>query len=235
LSMRPLSPTQVEAITVSAWRLPPPFDLLLGLFTASGLSLSERSAAVAWYMRLRRQRFQCPTGQTVVELMSGLPPAVARLWSPLCTATLNTPPVRASAQVFARVLQLAFEDGRGASDFLAPVIDLSELMPEAAARAVESHGGHVHTRSIVRITGIQPGRISLASGERRWHKPQVIIAVGPHQLASLFDDTLTTHSAVAPILACVKGWSYEPITTVYLGYGDAVAPPAHIARLDDQP
>src|SRR5205823_3821278 len=90
LSMRPLSPTQVEAITVSAWRLPPPFDLLLGLFTASGLSLSERSAAVAWYMRLRRQRFQCPTGQTVVELMSGLPPAVARLWSPLCTATLNT-------------------------------------------------------------------------------------------------------------------------------------------------
>src|SRR5436309_14017477 len=64
LSMRPLSPTQVEAITVSAWRLPPPFDLLLGLFTASGLSLSERSAAVAWYMRLRRQRFQCPTGQT---------------------------------------------------------------------------------------------------------------------------------------------------------------------------
>jgi len=54
---------------------------------------------VAWFTRLARAGFRCPSGATVADLTAGCPPAVTRaLWEPLCIAALNTPPAQASAQ-----------------------------------------------------------------------------------------------------------------------------------------
>jgi hypothetical protein len=163
------------------------------------------------------------------------------LWSPLCLAALNTPPERASAQVFANVLREAFATRAAASDFLIPVADLSTLFPDAAARYVAAKGGEIRTRTTVRHVAPGPRGIALHThlGEERFDA--VIVAVGPHQLAA----TVGTADAAADerdrsspwhdALTQVRAFAYESITTAWLAYPAAVRLPAPIARLDDAP
>jgi predicted NAD/FAD-dependent oxidoreductase len=64
----------------------------------------------------------------------------------------------------------------------------------------------------------------------------VVVAVGPHQLASAFAPGLgSRHSRLASALAEVARFDYEPITTAYLGYASPVALPKALLRLDDAP
>lgn len=63
---------------------------------------------------------------------------------PLCVSALNTPPHRASAQIFANVLRDGLTGRRENSDLLVPRIDLGRLFPEPAVerlRAMGARGG----------------------------------------------------------------------------------------------
>jgi hydroxysqualene dehydroxylase len=228
--------TDPRSFSMRAAPLPQPLDLLIGLLAARGLKLRERVAAIKWFARLKRERFRRPPGETVAQMLTPLPRAVAdQLWAPLCVAALNTLPAVASAQMFANVLRRAFGGTRGASDLLVPEFDLSELMPDAAARILEARNCAIHVRTTVQVRALGPKRVDLVAGARRWHKPAVIIAAGPHQLQALFVDEARTQPAIAALLAQCDAFTYEPIATIYLGYRNALPVPARMARLDDAP
>jgi squalene-associated FAD-dependent desaturase len=237
LALVPFAPAQSNALTLRARRLPPPFHLLLALLLAQGLAFADRLATVRWFARLIRNDYRCPPDATVAELLSGLPARVRELlWAPLCVSALNTPPVEASAQVFANVLRATFDGGAGASDVLAPGADLSELFPDAVSRWLVARGHQVHVRTDVAIARIGMRVITLTAGNVEIHADAAIVAVGPHQLARGFTAELHASDAnIARVIAQVDKFAWEPIVTVYLGYAGAIDMPSGLVRLDDAP
>lgn len=197
--------------------LPAPWHLVAGLVAATGLGAVEKWQAIRFCLALRRTG----TGPdcSVQELLNrhGQSPAlIARLWEPLCLATLNTPVHEASAEIFTRVLTDAFARHRSDSDLLFPRGDLGSLIPEPAHAFIEAHGGRV--RLGTRVTAVQAaGRgitgVTLTGGERLDTEHLVLALPGP-----------ATRRLLAP-LAALQGMSADlaridsaPITTVYLQY-----------------
>ena len=232
----PLSRTQGNALTLRARALPSPFDLAAGLLLAHELTWRERIAALRWFTGLRKRAYRCAQGATVAELLAPLPPRVAaRLWSPLCVAALNTAPERASAQMFANVLRAVFDGEPGAGAILAPALDLGALFPDAVARWLEARGHAVHLRAEARIGCSRDGALTLTAGAVQIDAEAMIVAVGPHQLARVFDADFRATPGVARAVAQVERLAWEPIVTTYLGYAGVVALPAGLVRLDDAP
>jgi squalene-associated FAD-dependent desaturase len=178
--------------------LPRPFDLAAGLLMARGIPLSERLSAARFITALRRTRFQLDADIPVGELLRRHRQTgrlAHFLWRPLCVSALNTPPELASARVFLAVLRDTLAGAASASDLVLPRVDLSQLFPEPAAAFVAAQGGEIRLQSPVRELGAL-----------RQSFDRVIVAVGPHQLKTLF--------AEAP------DYSYQPIYTCYLQYGE---------------
>ena len=242
LTLAPFGAPRSSAITLRAWRAPAPFNLAAGILNARGLSWRERLALVRGFSQIARAGYRCPPAQTVAECFAGTPrPVMDGVWSPLCIAALNTPPERASAQVFANVLREAFTARATASDFLIPAGDLSALFPDAAARYVGTHGGEVRTGTAVRrvAPGARDVAVRTKGGEERF--VAAIVAVGPHQLAATVgtgnhpEDREPAPEPWGAALAQIADFEYESITTVYVAYPAAARLPAPIARLDDAP
>jgi squalene-associated FAD-dependent desaturase len=237
LTIMPLKRDQVDALTMLARVAPGRLGLLIGLMTAHGLSWRERVANIRWFRQLERQGFVRPLSETVAQLLAPLPFRVARLlWEPLCLAALNTPAAAASAQIFANVLRASFTGDPGASDFVLPATDLTTLLPSAAARHLETHGGQVLVRKRTRVVMARRDDVTL-DVESALHTAQaVVVAVGPHQLDDAFaPEALAHHPALAAAVDAMRALRYEPIVTIWLGYSTAVPLPAPIARLDDAP
>jgi len=237
LTIMPLSPLQAGALALTRGRTEGTLGLLTGLLGARGLTWRERIANVAWMRKLKRTRFVRAPYETVEHMLAPLPPRVARgLWEPLCLAALNTPPADASAQIFANVLKAAFAGRPDASDFLLPATDLSAMFPEAAARFVETRGGSVRTSAPARVIHAARHQATLLVGTQLHDFRAAIVAVGPHQLTGAFaPEALAALPALRTGLKSLTTLAYEPIYTVWLGYGTALPLPAMIARLDDAP
>ncbi len=214
--------------------LPAPWHLAVALLGARGLPRHDRLATVAFMRRLQRARFRCASQLTVAALLVDQSPlAVKLLWEPLCVAALNTPIEFASAQIFLNVLRQAFAAHARDSDVLVPRIDLSALFPEAAASYVAARGGEVRLGSTVVRLAVSDGPIGVVTdaGEERF--VAAVLAVGPHQLASLAG--LAERSAAAAPLGRVAAFAYEPIRTTYLDYGRPLDLPLPMLKLDGNP
>ena len=234
LEIAPLA-RDADPIRLSAPRLPPPWNLAAGLALARGISVGERVAALRWLATLRGAGFARPDTEPVDAMLAKVPrPVARRLLAPLALAALNTPTDRASARVFAHLLG-RIARGRGASDFLLPMLDLSELLPEPAARRVEARGGEIRMRSAAVVAGASPDGVAIHSGGGAWRASAAIVAVGPHQLAHVFAPPLAALPDVADALEATAAMRYEPTATVYLGLRERVRLPSRIARLDDAP
>ena len=192
-------------------RLPAPLHLLAGLLTASGLNAGERWAALRLMTRLRLLDYRLAQDVTVAELLAGQPDKLVRLlWEPLCLAALNTPLDQASAQVFLNVLRDSFSHARSDSDLLLPRTDLSALFPMAAKQYIEANGGKV--RLATRAAAVETADDGIAiDGERFSH---LVCAVAPHAVAGLLGHV----AEMAPPIAMLDRFSYQPIATVYLQY-----------------
>ena len=191
--------------------LPEPFGLAAGLLLARGLSLAERLGAARFIARLRRERFAITPDVPVAQFLAAYGQggrAAHYLWRPLCVSALNTPPELASAQVFLTTLRDTLGGQADASDLVLPRVDLSRLFPEPAAEYVRRHGGEIRLQSPVKDL------IALRQSFER-----VIVAVGSHQLKTL--------------LADAPEYSYQPIYTCYLQYGEAARLPFPMIGLAD--
>ena len=210
--------------------LPVPLNLAAGVLTARGASWRERFAALRFMRAMQRQRYVLERDTTVSDLLQrhAQGPAFTRhLWKPLCIAALNTPPERASAQVFLNVLRDGLGATRAASDLLLARSDLSALFPEPAAEYVRAHGGSVHAgRSVTALTRADT-RLTLSTRSGEAHHEHVICAVSPHRAAAL----LAELPELAAPLATLRAMRYQPIYSVYLQLAAAVTLPAPMLGL----
>ena len=192
----PLELRYAGGFSFRALWLPFPFGLLGGLLLARGLPFAERLRAVRFIQGIGNLQGDV----SVAELLRrhGQDGAIGHyLWRPLCVSALNTPVEIASSHAFLAVLRDALLGGDGASDLVLPRVDLSRLFPDPAAEFVRRNGGEVRLRTAVE---------SLSSLD---DFSAVIVAVGPHQLKALL-----------PGIA--DGYTYQPIYTCYLQYGEKV-------------
>jgi hydroxysqualene dehydroxylase len=237
LALRPFSPTQRNALSLATRRLPASLGLLTGVLGARGLSLRERLATIRWFARQRRRAWRCDPSWTVAELLAGLPVHVrVKLWNPLCLAALNTPPARASGQVFLNVLRESFGAGGDATSIVMARNGLADAVPARAADYLTARGHTVQVSTRTRVAAIDAQGVLLESAGSVVRADAVVVAVGPHQLASAFAPELgSRHPRMASAIADVARFDYEPITTAYLGYAGSIALPKALLRLDDAP
>src|SRR5687767_9145384 len=122
--------------SLKAPALPAPLHLAAALLGARGAPWGERFKAARFMRAMRERNFALERDVTVGELLASHaqgPVFVRYLWAPLCVAALNTPPSRASAQVFLNVLRDGLSAQRSASDLMLARTDLSSLFPDPAA------------------------------------------------------------------------------------------------------
>jgi hypothetical protein len=114
---------------------------------------------------------------------------------------------------------------------LFPSTDLSALFPDAAMRFVQARGGTVALRTRASISEIADDCVVVNDLAQDQRFDGVVIAVGPHQFESL----ASAHSPLLEAVAAVQALAYEPIATVWLGYGERIPMRSTLARLDDAP
>jgi squalene-associated FAD-dependent desaturase len=235
LALRPFGARNAQRLSFVTREAPGPLGLLAGLATAGGLGAFDRARLLAWFAAQRRKGWRCDPALTVTELLASQP-AVMRdeLWQPLCLAALNTPPSRASAQIFLNVLRESFGAGAKATSLVTPQSGLGDAIPEACARWLRARGHDVEVRTRSRVTTIGNDIVG-ESSRGSFRAKAVVVAVGPHQLAAAFDAGASGDPGVRRALECVAALRYEPITTLYLGYDAAVTLPPGLLRLENGP
>nr|WP_198980852.1 hydroxysqualene dehydroxylase HpnE [Herbaspirillum sp. ASV7] len=234
LQMRYPLEAGADGMDFVAPRLPAPWHVAVALLRAKGLAREDKLALARFSTTARWMGWQLHQDCSVAELLERYdqtPRLVRLMWVPLCIAALNTPPERASAQIFLNVLRDSLGARRAASDMLIPRLDLSTLLPDAAADYLTRRGGLV--RPGVAVGRLSPGN---APGSWRLHDRQgaelgefsgVVLATGPEAAAPLLEGLHDT--------AALRALRYEPITTCYLQYPDTLRLPAPFYALADAP
>ena len=210
---------------------PAPLDALVGIALARGWTwqdkLSLLKTASAWHLR----RFQCPPQQSVADLCRGVTAQImTTLIEPLCVSALNTPPDRASGEVFLRVMRDALFSSSGSSNLLLPRVDLSTLMPDAALVWLRRHGAKVMQGA--RVQGLSGSNTSTGQGwslagvgaEYSGVFDRVVIACPPVEAARL---AASCGQASQTWLARTCGLHHEAIATVYLQHQGSTAACLH--------
>ncbi|MDO8064715.1 hydroxysqualene dehydroxylase HpnE [Janthinobacterium sp. SUN206] len=207
-------------------RLPAPLHLVWALLRATGLLRADKLALMRFSTAMRTMGWQLYNDCTVSELLQRFDQTdrLNRLmWHPLCLAALNTPPERASARVFLNVLRDSLgASRRRASDMLVPKADLSSVLPDAAARYVEQHGGAVRTGA--KVAALQ------ALPDGRWRLDDdvddgdifdgVIVATSSVQAAGLLQGL--QDARLDDVIAKMQAFTPEAISTCYLQYDASV-------------
>ena len=191
---------------------PAPLDAVAGILTARGWPLADKLSLLKVALGWRLSGFVCRPDQSVSDVCRGLAPGVmAALIEPLCVSALNTPPLRASGQVFLRVVRDALFAQSGGSNLLLPRNDLSALLPDAALAWLQTHGGAACLG--VRVQSLTPASPGWAVDGEVFDR--VLLACPPIEAARLVQGS---GIAADMWLGQARGMSYEALTTVYL-YG----------------
>lgn len=219
LLRRPLSIKYPGELDLTAAPLRPPFNLMLGLIRALGLSWAERLAAIRLVSTLRHNGFRVDVDGPVTALFAATrqPARLCRLlWEPLCVSALNTPAESASAQVFANVLRDSLFADAQSADLLLPRTDLTRLFPQPAVEWLTRQGQSVlFGEGVRRILPNADGIALQVGGEVRAERyAGVVIATAPYHASALLADLPEAASEKSQIDAL----AWEPIVTAYLAY-----------------
>jgi hydroxysqualene dehydroxylase len=193
-------------LALPAW--PAPLDAAAGILRARGWRLADKLSLLRTASRWRAAHFECAPPTSVAGLCADLTPTVlAELVEPLCVSALNTPPQRASGEVFLRVIRdTLFEPG--GSNLLLPRCDLGSVFPDHAVlwlrqRDVAIRMGH-------RVLALAPtDRGWLVDGERY---DAVLLACPAPEAARLVAGSGTP---AVQWLDLARALQYEAIATVY--------------------
>ena len=222
----------------AAPRLPAPLHLAVALLRAKGLKGADKMSLARFSTTARWMDWRLHNDCSVAELLERFDQTdrlIALMWRPLCLAALNTPPERASAQVFLNVLRDSLGARRSASDMLLPRLDLSTLFPTAAASFICARGGSVRTGA--KVGAVTPHGAAWkvdATGndvDGAWstYVDVAVLAGGAPSTAVLLGKL-----GQGELATRLMAFEYEPITTCYLQYaaGTGLELPFY-ALLDD--
>lgn len=222
-------PAGCDGMDFVAARLPAPLHLAFALWRARGLAREDRLALARFSTTARWMGWRLSNDCTVTELLERYEqtPRLNRLmWRPLCIAALNTPPERASAQVFLAVLRDSLGARRAASDMLIPRVDLSTLFPQGAADFLARRGARVRLGAAVTQVAAHGAAWRVATtGSDDEPFDAVIVATDAGRAARLVAPHW--HGLSFPT------FDYEPITTCYLRYAPDVQLPTPMLALAD--
>jgi squalene-associated FAD-dependent desaturase len=213
-------------------RLPAPLHMLVALLRAKGLNKDDKLSLARFSTAARWMDWQLNDDCSVAELLTRFDQTerlTKLMWRPLCIAALNTPPERASANVFLNVLRDSLGARRRASDMLLPRTDLTTLFPQRAATFIGQRGGEVFTGKAIK---------RIARNDMRWHLETgndsnslvfdaVVVATQASHAATLLDGLIDTSNLMS--------FDYEPITTCYLQYAPTVGLSMPFAAMVDEP
>ena len=234
-------------------------DVAAGILRAKGWTwrdkLSLLRAADAW----RRSGFKCAANANVHTLCKGISPRVMQdMVEPLVVSALNTPPERASAQVFLTVMRDALfapaVGGIAGSNMLLPRVDLGALLPDAAAVLLAVKGGALHTGS--RVESLRFSEQGMTISRRHFAKnlqntdnlahsepanfDAVVLATPAWETARILRDACkpalgasidpATASEVDAWCASAESLQHEAITTVY-AYAEGARLPSPMLAL----
>jgi squalene-associated FAD-dependent desaturase len=201
-----------SGLALPAW--PAPLDAAAGIVTAKGWRWRDKVALLRTAASWRAARFQCPPERSVSEICHGITGRVmSELIAPLCESALNTPPDRASGQVFLRVMRDALfgeaAGSRGSSNLMLPRCSLGQLFPDAAARWLQDR--RVPLRSGIRVSAIAPHRDGwLVEGEVF---EAIVLACPDREAARLVQ---ASGVSAEEWLRSTQSLAHEAITTVYV-------------------
>lgn len=211
-------------------RWPAPLHLAAALLRCGGLTFDDKLALARFSTSARWMGWQQHSDCSVSALLARLdqtPRLIALMWRPLCLAALNTPPERASAQVFLNVLRDSLGARRRASDMLLPRVDLSALFPERAIDYVLGRGGALRAGATVtalrqRDDGDWHVEVRGEAMGRNWTGffSGVVLAVPASQAAQLLAPL--PGAQVAAAVANMHAFKPEAISTCYLEYPTTV-------------
>jgi squalene-associated FAD-dependent desaturase len=216
------------ALQAAPW--PAPLHLAGALLTARGLPWRARLALVGAVQRWQRAGWRAADDANAESLMTGMPARlVTRLWEPLCVAALNVRLRDASAQVFLTVLRDSLGADRPASDLLIPRIDLSAVLPDAAAHWLQAQGATLQLRTPVDAIAHDNAGFALHARDRRLAADALVLALPPDRAAALLgsvgdprlDDAVTRLQRIGT----------APIATAYLRYPAGTRLPAPVYAL----
>lgn len=234
-------PAHGDGMDFAAPRLPAPLHLAVALLRARGLVRADKLALARLHSAAKWMGWQLDNDCTVAELLERFDqtPRLNRLlWRPLCIAALNTPPERASANVFLAVLRDSLgARRRAASDMLLPRLPMGALFPEAAGAWLAGHGGAV--RPGVKVAALaregDGWRLALsgqaAGGASSECFDAVVLATPAAQSAAL----LAGQPGMDALSARLASFDYEPIATCYLQYAPGTRLDLPFYALEDDP
>lgn len=229
-------PPNSNGMTFCAAHLPAPLHLLAAIWRAEGLTKADKLALLRFSTTARWMEWRLHDDCSVAELLARFdqtPRVIQLLWRPLCIAALNTPPERASAQIFLNVLRDSLGARRAASDMLIPRCDLTTLFPQQAAAFIIRHGGQV-------ISGASVNKI--VAHDQRWSLEHIEPGSAANQSPAIYDAVVIATSAAQAVRLldaldlphAIPAFDYEPITTCYLQYdADLKLPIPFYALIDD--
>ncbi|HYS25010.1 MAG TPA: hydroxysqualene dehydroxylase HpnE [Vicinamibacterales bacterium] len=212
-----------RASRLSCPSLPPPLNLVAGLFTWSAVGWKDRigSLHVGRALRARRASLKgSPHDETVRDWLvrhHQTPRLVEMLWEPLALAALNQPIDVASAAPFARALSEMLGSSPRDASLALPLKPLDEMYALPARAYIEKHGGEVRTNSPAKIRGPEgsaPHCTIVVRGETIV-APTVICAVPWFALSEVFADP---PSSLRATLDAADRTGASPIVTVNLWF-----------------
>lgn len=213
-----LQNAQHQTYSLRVPNFPAPLHLLSGLLSAKGFTLQERWRAITLGSRIWRNVSANDKDQSVLEWLTQEQQSatvIQCLWEPLCLAAMNTPIHLASAQVFQTVMYDAFCHTRHNSDILLPRSDLGTLLPDPALDFIEQHHGSVHLGQRVEAIHVHQRHIhGVQTQQGDIDAAQIVLAVPPHAAIPLIE----SHTALQDLAYLLRGFTYEPISTVYIKY-----------------
>ena len=219
----PLELRYTDGVHLRAPILPYPFNLAIALFAAYNLPFRSAMAAIRFMRALQSMKFRVVPDRTVSKLLAEQAQDAAlctHLWEPLCISALNTPPAKASAQVFATVLRDGLTGTRHNSDLLIPREDLGALFPEPASRFIHANGGTIYPGIPVRDIAHHDGVFQIDGRPETYS--HVIVAVAPQHAAALIVPLEARCPALVAARRQIEQLDYEPIVTCYLQYPPGV-------------
>jgi squalene-associated FAD-dependent desaturase len=206
--------------------LPAPLHLLAGLARLQTIGWGDRwwALRVGWELRRLNGRREQLAGLTVREWLTNLGQSERmqeRFWGVMALATLNEQPERASADMFARVLEEAFLRDKRDSTMVISRVGLSDLYTDDARRFIEARGGEVRLNAEVaqlEFAADQVTSLSLRSGERLAVET-VISAVPYFALRRMLAPEVMAGS---PSLRSLPHFQSAPIVSINLWYDEPV-------------